>query len=75
MKNRLFFFANYEGRRDAQGTSVLRTVPSATLRAGNLVYLAHGIWTAAWTPRIVPAGRSTVSAGCSPATTRSGRIR
>jgi hypothetical protein len=41
MKNRLFFFANYEGRRDAQGTSVLRTVPSATLRAGNLVYLCQ----------------------------------
>jgi hypothetical protein len=39
MKNRLFFFANYEGRRDAQGSSVLRTVPSATLRAGDLVYL------------------------------------
>lgn len=39
MKNRFFFFANYEGRRDAQGTSVLRTVPSATLRAGDLVYL------------------------------------
>jgi len=38
-KNRLFFFTNYEGRRDAQGFSVLRTVPSATLRAGNLVYL------------------------------------
>jgi hypothetical protein len=38
MKNRLFFFANYEGRRDAQGTSALRTVPSATLRAGDLVY-------------------------------------
>ncbi len=39
LKNRMFFFANYEGRRDAQGTSVLRTVPSASLRAGNLVYL------------------------------------
>jgi hypothetical protein len=39
MKNRLFFFANYEGRRDAQGSSELRTVPSATLRAGDLVYL------------------------------------
>ena len=39
MKNRLFFFANYEGRRDAQGSSALRTVPSATLRAGALVYL------------------------------------
>lgn len=41
MKNRLFFFANYEGRRDAQGFSVLRTVPSATLRAGDLVYLCQ----------------------------------
>jgi hypothetical protein len=39
LKNRMFFFVNYEGRRDAQGTSVLRTVPSASLRAGNLVYL------------------------------------
>ena len=39
MKSRLFFFANYEGRRDAQGSSALRTVPSATLRAGDLVYL------------------------------------
>jgi len=38
-KNRLFFFTNYEGRRDAQGSSVLRTVPSDTLRAGDLVYL------------------------------------
>ncbi|MBS1839293.1 MAG: TonB-dependent receptor [Acidobacteria bacterium] len=37
-KNRLFFFANYEGRRDAEGSSILRTVPSATLRAGDLVY-------------------------------------
>jgi hypothetical protein len=38
-KNRLFFFSNYEGRRDAQGTSVLRDVPSPSLRAGGLVYL------------------------------------
>ncbi len=41
MKNRFFFFANYEGRRDAQGSSVLRTVPSPTLRAGDLVYLCQ----------------------------------
>ncbi len=39
VKNRLFFFANYEGRRDAEGSSTLRTVPSPTLRAGILVYL------------------------------------
>ncbi len=38
IKNRLFFFANYEGRRDAEGSSTLRNVPSATLRAGDLVY-------------------------------------
>ena len=41
MKNRLFFFANYEGKRQAAGTSVLRDVPSATLRAGDLVYLCQ----------------------------------
>jgi hypothetical protein len=38
-KNRLFFFANYEGKRQAQGTSVLRIVPSASLQQGNLQYL------------------------------------
>ncbi|HKV77464.1 MAG TPA: carboxypeptidase regulatory-like domain-containing protein, partial [Candidatus Sulfotelmatobacter sp.] len=41
VKNRLFFFANYEGRRDAEGSSTLRTVPSPTLAAGNLVYLCQ----------------------------------
>lgn len=40
-KNKLFFFLNYEGRRDAQGTSVLRTVPSATIRGGNIEYLCQ----------------------------------
>jgi len=34
MKDRLFFFYNYEGRRDAAEVSVLRTVPTATLRQG-----------------------------------------
>ncbi len=38
-KNRLFFFANYEGFRQAKGTSVLRNVPSAALQGGNLQYL------------------------------------
>lgn len=36
--DRIFFFLNYEGRRDAQGASVLRTVPSATLRQGDIEY-------------------------------------
>jgi hypothetical protein len=38
-RNRLFFFANYEGKRQSQGTSVLRDVPSAGLQQGYLQYL------------------------------------
>jgi len=34
IKDKLFFFYNYEGRRDASEVSVLRTVPTATLRQG-----------------------------------------
>lgn len=41
-KDRLFFFANYEGRRDAQATSVERTVPTASLRAGVVQYYCPG---------------------------------
>ena len=62
MKNRLFFFANYEGRRDAEGSSTLRTVPSATLRAGNLVYLCADLRTAVRTGT-VPAAQSTAVTG------------
>ena len=38
-KDKLFFFFDYEGRRDAQGVSYLRTVPLAHIRAGGLAYL------------------------------------
>lgn len=37
-KNRLFYFLNYEGRRDRSGTTVLRSVPSAELRQGIVQY-------------------------------------
>lgn len=37
-KDRLFFFYNYEGRRDAEETSVLQTVPTSTLRQGIVRY-------------------------------------
>ncbi len=33
-KNRLFYFGNYEGRRDASESTALRTVPNASFRQG-----------------------------------------
>jgi len=38
-KNRLFFFLNYEGHRRAEGDSVVRTVPTPTLRDGIIQYV------------------------------------
>ncbi len=38
-KNKLFFFFDYEGRRDAQGVTYLRTVPLDHFRNGSLAYL------------------------------------
>src|SRR5882762_4499785 len=39
LKNRLFFFANYEAHRQREETSVLRIVPSLALRDGVVQYL------------------------------------
>jgi len=38
VKNKAFFFYSYEGRHDASGTSVARTVPLATLGQGIINY-------------------------------------
>ncbi len=37
-KNRMFLFGNFEGRRDAKDSSMVRTVPSADMRKGILHY-------------------------------------
>ena len=39
LKDRLFFFFNYEGRRDALSTQVEQIVPNATFRSGQLNYI------------------------------------
>lgn len=38
LKNRAFFFFNYEGQRVSQAASVLRNIPSTTLRDGIIEY-------------------------------------
>ncbi len=48
--DRLFFFTNYEGRRDAQGDSVVRMVPTASLRNGFLSYQEAGSQSSASCP-------------------------
>lgn len=39
VKDRLFFFYNYEGMREAKGSSVARVVPTASLAAGNIRFV------------------------------------
>jgi hypothetical protein len=41
LKNRLFLFLNYEGYRDAESVSALRTVPTAAMRDGVIQYLCQ----------------------------------
>lgn len=42
LKNRLFFFFNYEGRRDAEASSQVRTVPLPSMRQGLVKYVNAG---------------------------------
>ncbi len=45
-RNKAFFFANYEGRRDASATSVNRTVPTENLKQGIVTFRnAAGVQT------------------------------
>lgn len=39
VKDRMFFFYNYEGMREAKGTSRVQTVPTASLGAGNIQFV------------------------------------
>jgi Carboxypeptidase regulatory-like domain len=39
IKNKLFFFFNYEGRRDAQSVQVTQTVPMSSFSAGSVAYV------------------------------------
>ena len=57
-KDRLFIFANYEGYRDVEQVSALRTVPSAALRDGVVEYVCS-------TPSACPGNTATGISGAS----------
>ncbi|HEU0139276.1 MAG TPA: carboxypeptidase-like regulatory domain-containing protein [Bryobacteraceae bacterium] len=60
-RNRLFYFLNYEGRRDAREDSVERLVPTESFRTGTLKYIRTDNSIGELTPedlrtRVDPAG-------------------
>ena len=67
-KDRLFFFANYEGARQREENSVLRIVPSDTLRQGIIQYVCDP------TDPNCSASNTKVSVGNSPNPSLSGLV-
>ncbi len=57
IKNKLFFFFNYEGRRDASSAPVEWTVPLDSYRNGLLSYINNG-------PGCSPASRQDTQSAC-----------
>ena len=54
-KDKVFFFLNYEGRRDASATGQNRTVPTDLFRAGTFSYVTKSGGTSTLTPAQVQA--------------------
>ncbi len=53
-KDRIFFFANYEGFRQRQGVTVIANVPDANARNGLLPNASGVLQTVTLTPAVVP---------------------
>ena len=63
LRNKAFFFFEYNGRRDNQGASVLQTVPTASYLAGNISYVNNNPGCSPFsTLQSAPQCISTVSA-------------
>ena len=64
LKDRLFFFANYEGSRLAENAQVSRTAPTASYQQGILQYTGDDAAGNASTQSISAAQVATLDAGC-----------
>jgi len=61
LKDKLFFFGNYEGTRRAEDQEVVQTVPTASYLAGNIIYLESDNTT---TNTLTPAQITKLDQGC-----------
>jgi hypothetical protein len=60
MKDKLFFFGNYEGQRTAENKQVTQISPTSSFLAGNITYLSNG------SPVTLNSGQvAAMDAGCS----------
>ena len=64
LKNKLFFFANYEGQRQAENQIVSRTAPTASYQQGIITYLGDNSAGNIVNASITPAQITTLDAGC-----------
>ena len=66
VKNRTFFFADYEGFRQEQGVTFVSTVPTAKMRSGDFSELSVPIYDPTTTPRtsfpgnVIPGERDSI---------------
>ena len=63
LKNKFFFFANYEGQRTAENRQVTQTVPTASYRAGNLTYVGNTV-TGTTVQTLSPSQVTQLDTGC-----------
>jgi len=64
LKDKLFFFANYEGSRLAENTQVTRTVPTASYQQGIIQYTGDASNGSMETQSISASQVATLDAGC-----------
>jgi hypothetical protein len=63
-KDKLFFFGNYEGARQAENQQVARTTPTASYQAGSLQYYGDDAKGNLVLQTITPAQMTQLDAGC-----------
>jgi hypothetical protein len=66
VKDRLFFFANYEGQRSREALQTTQAVPSANLRQGIVSYIeADGVTVESLSPAVIKSLDANPQPGCS----------